>query len=210
MTHTQVLLKKYFQGQRKTHITPDCFMWQYECIIIYIAKTICIPRHAVAFSQSFLTKDIHFFFHGARAPGGPGPPPCGGCMIILRHTTLGRTPLDEWSARRSGFYLTTHNIHNRQTSMSPVGFEPTFPASERLQTHVLDGRATEIGKGHPHIHTNIRARARTHTHTYMHAYIIHTYVLTYVHTYIHTYVRTYVHTYIRTHTHTHTHRHTHR
>jgi hypothetical protein len=26
-----------------------------------------------------------------------------------RRTTVGRTPLDEWSARRRGFYLTTHN-----------------------------------------------------------------------------------------------------
>jgi len=28
-------------------------------------------------------------------------------------------------------YLTTHNTHNRQTSMSPVGFEPTISAGER-------------------------------------------------------------------------------
>jgi len=43
-------------------------------------------------------------------------------MISLRHTTLGRTPLDEWPARRSDLYLTTHNTHNRQTSMSLAGF----------------------------------------------------------------------------------------
>ena len=36
-----------------------------------------------------------------------------------RHTTAGRTPLDEWSARRRDLYLTTHNNHNRQTSMPP-------------------------------------------------------------------------------------------
>ena len=28
-------------------------------------------------------------------------------------TTLGRTPLDEWSAHRRDIYLTAHNIHNR-------------------------------------------------------------------------------------------------
>jgi hypothetical protein len=48
-----------------------------------------------------------------------------------RHTTLGRTPLDEWSARRRDLYLTTHITHNRQTSMLPVGFEPTISAGER-------------------------------------------------------------------------------
>ena len=39
-----------------------------------------------------------------------------------RRTTLGRTPLDEWSARRRDLYLTTHDTHNRQISMPPVGF----------------------------------------------------------------------------------------
>ena len=39
-----------------------------------------------------------------------------------RRITVGRTPLDEWSARRRDLYLTTHNTHNRQTSMPPVGF----------------------------------------------------------------------------------------
>jgi hypothetical protein len=36
-----------------------------------------------------------------------------------RRTTVGRIPLDEWSARRRDLYLTTHNTHNRQTSMPP-------------------------------------------------------------------------------------------
>jgi hypothetical protein len=34
-----------------------------------------------------------------------------------RRTTVSRTPLDEWSARHRDLYLTTHNTHNRQTSM---------------------------------------------------------------------------------------------
>ena len=41
-----------------------------------------------------------------------------------RHTTVGRTPLDECSARRRELYLKAHNTHNRQTSMPVVGFEP--------------------------------------------------------------------------------------
>ena len=48
-----------------------------------------------------------------------------------RRSTVGRTPLNEWSARRRDLYLTTHDTHNRQTSMPPVGFEPTITASER-------------------------------------------------------------------------------
>jgi hypothetical protein len=33
----------------------------------------------------------------------------GFTITLYRHTTLGRTPLDEWSARRRDLYLTTHN-----------------------------------------------------------------------------------------------------
>ena len=62
-----------------------------------------------------------------------------------RHTTVGRTPLDEWSARRRDLYLTTRNTHNRQTSMPPAGFEPTISASERPQTYALDRAATGPG-----------------------------------------------------------------
>jgi hypothetical protein len=67
-------------------------------------------------------------------PNGPRPPHYRGFMIILRHTTLGRTPLDKWSARRRDLYLKTHNTHTRQTSMPTAGLESTIPASERPQT----------------------------------------------------------------------------
>jgi len=62
-----------------------------------------------------------------------------------RRSTVGRTPLDEWSARRKDLYVTTHNTHNRQTSMSPVGFEPTISAGEWPQTYSLDRVAPETG-----------------------------------------------------------------
>ena len=62
-----------------------------------------------------------------------------------RRTTVGRTLLDEWSARRRDLYLTTHNTHNRQTSLPPVGFELTISAGERLQTYALDRAATGTG-----------------------------------------------------------------
>ena len=48
-----------------------------------------------------------------------------------RRTKVGRTPLDEWSARSRDLYLTTHNTHNRQKSMPPDG----------IQTHDLSRRA---------------------------------------------------------------------
>jgi hypothetical protein len=69
----------------------------------------------------------------------------GFTVTRFRHTTFGRTPLDEGPACRRDLYLTTHNTHNRQTSMPPVGFEPTILVSERPQTHALDRTATGIG-----------------------------------------------------------------
>jgi hypothetical protein len=82
------------------------------------------------------------FVRGASAPSGPGLPHYRGFGITLRHTILGRTPLDERSARRRDLYLTTHYTHNRQTSMPPVEFEPLIPASEQPQTDALDRVAT--------------------------------------------------------------------
>ena len=86
-----------------------------------------------------------YFSHGAKAPSGPRPPPYRGFKITLRHTTLGRTALDEWSARCRDLYPTTHNTHKRQTSTPAMGFESTIPASEWPQTHASDRVATGIG-----------------------------------------------------------------
>jgi hypothetical protein len=68
-----------------------------------------------------------------------------GFTITLRHTTLGRTPLDEGSVRRRDNYLTTDSTHKGQISMLTAVFEPATPASERPHTHALDRAATAIG-----------------------------------------------------------------
>jgi hypothetical protein len=63
-----------------------------------------------------------------------------------RRTTVGRTTLDEWLDRRRNLYLTTHNTHNRQTSMPPVWFETTISAGEQPKTYALDRAAAATGK----------------------------------------------------------------
>ena len=89
-----------------------------------------------------------FFPLAQQPPSGPGPPHSQG---ILDHTqrrnTVSWTPLGEWSARRRDLYLTTHNTHNRQTSMPPVGFEPTISARETPQTGRPLGPAHKIITG---------------------------------------------------------------
>ena len=55
--------------------------------------------------------------------------------ITFRHTTLSRTPLEDWSALRSDIYLKTHNNHNRQTDIHvPAGFKPQFPQTSSRPT----------------------------------------------------------------------------
>jgi hypothetical protein len=55
-----------------------------------------------------------------------------------RRSTVGRTPLDERSAHHRDLYLTTHNTHNRQITMPPVGVEPRISVSKRpAAAHLL-------------------------------------------------------------------------
>jgi hypothetical protein len=86
------------------------------------------------------------FFNSSTAPWGLGRLIVRGFTIThFRHTTFGRTPLDEWPARRTDLYLTTHNTHKGQTSMPSAGFKPTIPVSDRPQTYGLDRTTTGIG-----------------------------------------------------------------
>jgi hypothetical protein len=72
-------------------------------------------------AQSVFSEDliqIHFFFYGSTVPWGPRPRHFTTLHDHTdRHTTIGRTPLDEGPARRRELYLTSHNTHNRQISM---------------------------------------------------------------------------------------------
>jgi hypothetical protein len=101
-------------------------------------------------------RHIHWkgFFCGAATQRGSWPPHYWGFLDhTQRRTTVGRTPLDEWSARRRDLYRTTHNTHNRQTSMLPVKFEPTISAGERPQTYALDRAATGTGNWMVMVHS---------------------------------------------------------
>ena len=49
-------------------------------------------------------------------------------IIYIYTHTHGRTPLDEWSARRRDLCLPTHNTHKRQTSMTPGGIRTRSPS----------------------------------------------------------------------------------
>ena len=63
--------------------------------------------------------------------------------VAPQHTTLGRTPLDEWSAQSRGLYLTTHNTHIKDNC---APWQDSNPQYQRLQNHVIDRAATDNGE----------------------------------------------------------------
>ena len=96
-------------------------------------RTIIDTDHEIAWNQWFQLKSVLTFFYGATTPSESVFPHYRGYTITLRHTTLGRTPLEEWSARCTGLYLTTHNSHKRQTPIRPGG--DSNPQSQQASGH---------------------------------------------------------------------------
>jgi hypothetical protein len=110
-----------------------CWWWH----LMYLQTFIIIGSRKVT--------EGSYFYLDQRPPVGQGYSFTRFLDHTHRRTTVGSTPLDEWSVRRGDSFLTTHNKHNRQTSMPPAGFEPTISAGERPHTYSLDCSATETG-----------------------------------------------------------------
>jgi len=107
-------------------------------------KNDCIRKINQAVTEACrpIFKSIPDLFHTYLPPPPPwrlDPIPSYGLplrdfTITLRHTTLGRTPLDKWSARRRDLYLTTHNTHQRER-------ERDIHAPDGIRTHNSSKRA---------------------------------------------------------------------
>ena len=124
----------YFQYKLSSYLSGTrCTQYKNQTLILY--------REMIANFLHHQTKHVYFVFPGATQPivgvyfralyrASPS-----SRTRLLDHTqrraTVGRTPLNEWWVRPRDLYLATHNTHNRQTSMPPVGFEPTIAAGER-------------------------------------------------------------------------------
>ena len=70
------------------------------------------------------------FFPRPNSPQWSRVPHFRGFTITLRHTTLCKTSLDEWSTRRRDLYLTTHNTHVRHRS--PDGIRTRNPSKRAV------------------------------------------------------------------------------
>ena len=126
-----------------SRVTGQIWNWNFP----FAKQDLCSPNRVVVFLWyrfNFRPIFLYFSFRDTTSHSGPGPSYCPGFTITLRHTTLGRTPLDEWSVRHRDLYLTTRNTHNTDIQ-APGEIRSQIPASERPQTHALDGAAAEIG-----------------------------------------------------------------
>jgi hypothetical protein len=110
--HSGLLRVRFVVWRRKWH-------WD-----VVFSDHFSFPCQYRSTSDQCSSSSLYYFFPVARQPlGGLGLLSFRGFTITLfRHTTCGRTPLDEGPARRRDLYLTTHNTDNRQTYMPPVGF----------------------------------------------------------------------------------------
>ena len=139
------ILPTYFREKTlKYEISWKSVQWETSCFLMRTNRRTEMTKVTVAFRNSANapiknhTNDTcpkFLYSMSQQPPSGPGPANHQGFTITLTHTTLGRTPLNEWSARRRNLYLTKHNIHNREIFIFQAGFEPAILASERPQTH---------------------------------------------------------------------------
>jgi hypothetical protein len=84
-----------------------------------------------------------------------------------RRTTVGRTPLDEWSARRRDLYLTTHNTHKRP-------LPDNTQHSQQTDIHATGGiRIHNLSRG---VAADLRLRPRGYQDRLMKD--LHTYLIT--------------------------------
>ena len=124
--------------------TNLCFLPHRQHALNYI----CNPSGTqnLKFIRNNMAKS-YFFLSISVCPSLPNHCRCKGWLLHLitfnDTRTFGRTPLGEGSATSRDLYLTTHNIHKRETPTLPAGFEPAVPASDRPQTYNLDRRAKQ-------------------------------------------------------------------
>ena len=64
--------------------------------------------------------------------------------VLRSHSGTRQSVGNFWTSDQPDADTCTHNIHTRQKSMPPAGFEPTLTTSERSENHALDRTAIGI------------------------------------------------------------------
>jgi hypothetical protein len=107
----------------------NCSSCPSDLIQWYINRTSRTPEFSASMNISTFIYDDFFFFQLRNSPQWASVSSLSRLHDHTQtHNTVGRTPLDEWSAVRRDVYQTTHNIHMRHASVPLAGFEPAIPS----------------------------------------------------------------------------------
>jgi len=123
------------QTNKDPHVKIPCVAALTMEVAVSLETSVRMHRTTWCYVREF--SNSNSFFWGFSSPSGPRPPHCWCFEITLRHTTLGRIPLDRTVAETLQ--------HTALTSHGQTGFEPAIPAGELPQTLALDHAATEVG-----------------------------------------------------------------
>ena len=96
---------------------------------------------------------------------GHGPTLGGFAVICTGHTTFGRSPLEEWSARHRFLYLTTHNTHNTQHSQHTTLTTHNTHNTQHSQHTTLTTHNTHNTHNTQHSQHTTLTTQNTHIHT---------------------------------------------
>ena len=120
------------------HIPQASFLHFLVLYIFFLNKETVFHSCKIGHTKAYLFLFWHNSPHWARVSSFKS--------FSRSHTKTHYSRKDSSGRVISSSQLTTHNIHNRQTSMSAVEFEPTISVGERPQTHVLDRAVTGTNK----------------------------------------------------------------
>jgi hypothetical protein len=129
-TKYETRLAFMYQGNPKSswdyfsHMTISFGIWIWTQMVLGGKKLVKLNVYIIITNLS----SVYISFSIARKPL------LGQSLLIVeasrstsvRHTTVSRIPLDEWSALRRDLSLTTQGTRNRQTSMPRRGSNPQF------------------------------------------------------------------------------------
>jgi len=112
-----------FEGPTfRSLVTRDNLILLPDCTLKAVASSTCTATYWLNITMFRSARPVAFGTHCNTFFGATAPPPTQWTRASTftrfldhtqRRTTVGRTPLDEWSASRRDLYLTTHNIHDR-------------------------------------------------------------------------------------------------
>ena len=109
-TYCQEQRKTFLLYERRKSASTNTDKWHY---VIFQGNTHYLPQCTDLYTSHTFT--LRLFTYDITALSGPGLHHCRNFTITLRHSTVGRTPLDEWSALRRDIYLKAHNTHEGQS-----------------------------------------------------------------------------------------------